>query len=145
MSHARSLRLLGIASVVVIACGLAMTLSLAAPMAPVLAFFADLAFLPLDGAPNVKEPATRLMTAISGGVLVGWGVTCRLALARLSEGDRAIGRRVLLPGVAAWFAVDGLGSVLAGAPFNVVLNLVFLAMFAVPALAGPREAAGRPA
>jgi hypothetical protein len=36
----------------------------------------------------------------------------------------------LFIGAAAWFVVDGAGSVLAGAPLNIVGNLAFLALIA---------------
>jgi hypothetical protein len=85
----------------------------------------DPIFWPVDGLPGAPElPTERLFAAVAGGLMVGWGVM----LVKL--GRRASVSRALLIGGAAWFVVDGAGSVLAGAPLNIVGNLAFLALIA---------------
>jgi hypothetical protein len=58
---------------------------------------------------------------------------------RVDERDPAGRTTVILPGFAVWFVVDGVGSVLAGAGFNLVLNTPFLLLFAVPILCERRH------
>lgn len=93
---------------------------------------ADLLIWPLDGAETLAAPETRLGFAISGGVLVGWGLMIwQLAgepLARAPETIRAVIRSSIL----IWFCVDSAGSVAAGAALNVLANLMFLVLFLVP-------------
>jgi hypothetical protein len=51
---------------------------------------------------------------------------------RLYPREPRLARTIILASVISWFVVDGIGSTLAGAPGNVVLNVVFLALFTVP-------------
>ena len=61
---------------------------------------------------------------------------------RIYAADHTAGKTIILPGIITWFVIDGIGSALAGAPFNAVVNVIFLAMFAVPILmAKPQGAA----
>ncbi len=93
---------------------------------------ADLLIWPLDQAQLLVASETRLAFAIGGGVMVGWGLMiwqlAGVPLERAPEATRAIIRTSLL----AWFTVDSLASVAAGAPLNVLGNVVFLALFLVP-------------
>ena len=103
-------------------------------MAAVPTFFGDLIFWPLDGAQRLTSEGARLLSAIGGGIMVGWGI---LLWALAGEGMRiapAFSKRVILLSIWTWFCVDSLGSVLAGAPFNLIGNLVFLGMFTIPFL-----------
>lgn len=74
----------------------------------------------------------RILSAISGGMLIGWGAMLyALASGPIAGGD-AVARRVFTLSVLAWFTFDSLGSLLAGWPGNVVLNLVFLELLLGP-------------
>ena len=120
------------------AAGVTMVTGLALALAAVPALnlpsrlLADLLIWPVDGVETLAASETRLGFAISGGVLVGWGLMIwQLAgdpLARAPEAVRAIIRTSML----AWFFVDSAGSVAAGAVLNVLANLVFLALFLLP-------------
>ncbi len=141
MTHQHSIATLKIASLIVIGFGLLMFTTLFTPTREALFLFQDLAFLPLDGGQGVLGEAAWLWTAISGGVLVGWGLLFWLVTTQLYVGDPSIGRRIILPSILAWFLVDGSGSVLVGAWFNVILNCGFLALFVLPIVLLERDAA----
>lgn len=95
-------------------------------------FLADLVFWPLDGAPRIDTPASRLLAAIAGGVLVGWGVTLWLVTAYVLPSDVSVASSIIRVGVLTWFVVDSLGSIAAGAPLNAALNISFLVLFLWP-------------
>lgn len=96
------------------------------------AFFGDLIFWPLDGVQTFTTEEAHLLGAIGGGIMVGWGLTL-WALAGEGMGlAPSFARRTILTSVWAWFVVDSLGSLLAGAPLNLIGNLLFLGLFTVP-------------
>jgi hypothetical protein len=102
-------------------------------------FFVDLAFWPVDGAPGISDPATRLLSAISGGVMAGWGLMLFLVTRKVFRRDSVLGRELILAGAGLWFVVDCLGSALAGAPMNILLNAGFLMFFVVPLARHPGQ------
>ena len=95
-------------------------------------FLTDLIFFPMDGAQTIGAPETRLIMAIGGGVMLGWGVTLWLLVTRLYPREPELARQIILTGVIAWFVVDSAGSILAGAPLNAAFNVLFLLIFLVP-------------
>ncbi len=105
-------------------------------------FLLDLVFWPVDGGEGLAVPGARLLAGIGGGILIGWGVMLWQITTRLMPRDPALARRLILTNVSIWFVADCAGSVAAGAPLNVLLNLVFLAAFVAPLLRlGSREVA----
>lgn len=103
---------------------------------------ADILIWPVDGAETGRLPEARLLYAIAGGVLTGWGwIIWRLAGEAMDRQPDLV-RAIIRTSILLWFAVDGTGSVLAGAPLNVLANGVFLALFLVPMWrSAPAEAA----
>ncbi len=95
-------------------------------------FFMDLAFWPLDGAQSLAAPETRLLCAVGGGMLVGWGALLYLVSDRLYATDPALVRKFVLISICSWFVVDSLGSLAAGAPMNAFFNIGFLLVFVLP-------------
>ncbi len=95
-----------------------------------------LEFLALVGAGQDGDMTTaqRLLSAISGGVLTGFGMMIWAITTRLVPRDPALARQLILTGILSWFIVDSTGSVIAGAAMNVVPNIGFLLLFAVPAV-----------
>lgn len=133
---------LKVAADIVIVFGLVTALGAWPPAAGLLDFFADLLFWPVDGAQGVDTQAARLLAAIGGGVMAGWGATIYLLADRLYLREPALVRGILLTGLLVWFAIDSTGSVISGARLNVLGNLALLAMFLVPLMAnGSRRAA----
>jgi hypothetical protein len=109
--------------------------------APVLAALADLMIWPFDGVQTMATDEARLLAAIGGGVLVGWGWMLWVLAGEGIDQAPALARRVILTSVGIWFVVDSAGSLAAGAPFNVVGNLVFLGLFVLPMRRAGRAAA----
>ena len=100
--------------------------------APPVEFLADLIFFPIDGAQSVIAPETRLMNAIGGGVMTGWGIMLWMLASRLYPREPALARQIIVTSIVAWFIVDSAGSVLSGAPLNALFNTSFLLIFCVP-------------
>lgn len=92
----------------------------------------DLMFLPFDGQQNVSGPEPRILCAILGGILVGFGVLLWLVVTKLLPREPVIARQMILTSMWSWFAVDCTASAVAGAPFNAVMNVPFLLLFVVP-------------
>ncbi|NJM83823.1 MAG: hypothetical protein HC844_16445 [Tabrizicola sp.] len=128
-SEQKGLRL---AAGITMAFGLTTALAAYPPTAGFTVMLTDLLVWPMDGAETGGSAEARLLYAIAGGVLVGWGwLIWQLAgdaIVRNPDGIRMLIRQ----SVMAWFAVDGIASLLAGAPLNLVGNLVFLALFLIP-------------
>jgi hypothetical protein len=86
----------------------------------------DLLAWPLDGAETYAEPTTRFLTAITGGFLLGWGVTVWFLATRLHPLAPEPVRRTILAGLLAWCALDSAGSIAAGHASNAGFNLIVL-------------------
>jgi len=95
-------------------------------------FFLDRILWPLDGADMETTAGMRLLSAIGGGVMFGWGVTLWYVAGPVLEADSGLAKRILTAGILSWFALDSVGSVIAGAPLNLLGNLLFLIAFMVP-------------
>lgn len=102
------------------------------PIAGINVLFIDLAVLPIDGAQNYAATETRLLAAIVGGLTAGVGAAIYLIARHVYAKDPDLGRKIILSFVLVWFVVDSLGSVLSGAPFNVVLNFSLLILMILP-------------
>lgn len=126
-------RWLSFMSLFVIGFGLLVALGAHTATAGLTAWLTDLIFFPLDGAETLVASEARLLAAISGGVMVGWGVTLWLVVTRLLPLNALLGRSMLLWGTLSWFIVDSVGSWAAGAPINVALNSVMMLGIVVPA------------
>lgn len=132
MTTAKPAILLKAASAVVVAFGGVIAMAAWPPAAGIAAFFADLLFWPLDGAQSLEQPAARLLSAISGGLLVGWGVMLWQIAARIWPRDRQLAASLIRSSLWAWFVIDSTASTIAGAPLNVIFNALFLAAFLLP-------------
>ena len=99
-----------------------------------MALLLDLVFYPIDGAQSMQDPALRLLSAICGGVMAGWGAAIWLVASDLVPRDPMLARRIILVSLCIWFVVDSTGSIISGGHWNVVGNLFFLLAFAIPAL-----------
>jgi hypothetical protein len=96
------------------------------------ALLLDLVYLPLDGAPSTGGSSARLLSAISGGVLVGWGLMMWLLATTLYAKEPDLCRKIILTSIIAWFVIDSSMSIAAGAILNAFFNIGFLLVFALP-------------
>ena len=94
--------------------------------------FTDLAFWPIDGKPAIASAETRLYAAIAGGVMIGLAAFTWMVADRVYARDPAAARAIILTSLTAWCISDSLGSIAAGAPMNVLLNLMIWAAFVWP-------------
>ena len=117
---------------VVIGFGLLTALAAWPPLNLPTLWLIDLMFLPFDGQQNLNAPETRVLSAILGGILVGFGVLQWLVVTKLFAREPALARQMMLTSMGVWFVVDCTASVIAGAPFNAVMNVPFLLLFVVP-------------
>lgn len=125
------------ASATVIAFGVAFMLSTIPALSAPMALLTDLIFWPLDGGQNLAAAPSRLLLAISGGVMAGWGLLLWLISTRLYPENPHLARMMILGSVGTWFIVDSLGSILAGAWLNALFNVVFLELFLIPLWRAP--------
>ncbi len=132
MDHDPTARVLKIASAVVIGFGFVGAAAALPALSGPMRLLTDIAFWPLDGAQSLAAPETRLFSAIGGGLTVGLGVAMWMLATRLYPREPDLARSMILASMGSWFVVDSIGSTLAGAPVNVLLNLGFLLAFVVP-------------
>jgi len=95
-------------------------------------FLADLIFFPIDGAQDLAAPETRLISAVGGVVMAGWGVLLWMLSTHLFPSDQALAAKLIIASIVTWFVIDSTGSIIAGAPLNAVFNVSFLLIFCVP-------------
>ena len=131
---------LQVASAVVIGFGFIIALSAHPALSGITRFMVDLAFWPLDGTQTINSPEMRLILAVSGGMMMGWGALLWLVATRLYPRDPALARTMILWSIGIWFIVDNIGSVAAGAPLNVLFNVPFLLVFVLPLMRSARHA-----
>lgn len=132
MSNLQSVTILKGGAIVLVLFGImAAAAAVPALSAPTLLLL-DLAFWPLDGAQSLAAPETRLLCAISGGMLVGWGALLFLVADQIASTDAPLVCKLVLTSIGSWFVVDSLGSIAAGAPVNALFNVGFLLLFFWP-------------
>ena len=117
------------AAALVAGVGLVIALAAWPPLAGPVVFAADLFIWPLDGMQTLTAPETRVFMGISGGLMVGWGVTLWQLAGHLMPTDPAAVRSVPVTGLSCWFAVDSLASFMAGVPVNALGNVGFVVLF----------------
>lgn len=141
MSPKTVLPALKAASAAVMGVGIVVALAAFPPTALVTNILSDLVFWPFDGRQAVDTPTARLLAAIGGGVMFGWGLLLWQIATQLMPKDPALGASLIRTSVLAWFVIDCTCSVLAGAYLNVVLNVGFLALFLLPLAQVKRDGA----
>jgi hypothetical protein len=105
----------------------------------------DLLSWPVDGATSWTHADTHFLSALTGGFLLGWGVTIwGLSGAAYDAAPEAI-RRVVLAGLVAWFALDSAGSVASGNASNAFINVLVLLLAVGPLWRPARRTTGAPA
>jgi hypothetical protein len=124
-----------------IAVGAAFTVAVLPPLHPLAVVFLQIAYWPMHGVSAELQVPAPLLVAISGGLVAGLGAMFWALGTHVAPLSGEIASRVARMVTWTWFTIDSAASVLAGAPFNVVLNLFFLGLMlwscrpAVPAAA----------
>lgn len=132
MPYPQNLKVLKAGCIILMVFGIMFAAAAAPALSYPAMFFVDLAIWPLDGTQSLAAPETRLLCAVGGGMLVGWGALLYLVSDQLIGREPALVRKFVLISICSWFVVDSLGSVAAGAPVNALFNIGFLLLFAVP-------------
>ena len=126
------------ASVLVVGFGLMISLAAYPATSGLTLFYTDLVFWPLDGAQSISMPEARILCAVLGGVMVGWGVLLWLISAKLYHREPDLARSMIYWSISIWFITDSIGSIVAGVPINAFLNIGFLVAFVLPLWRSPR-------
>lgn len=92
----------------------------------------DLLSWPVDGMTTYADADTRFLSALTGGFLLGWGVTVWCLSAWVYDLAPGAVRRTVLAGLCAWFCLDSAGSVASGNASNALFNVLVLALAAGP-------------
>lgn len=96
----------------------------------------DILSWPPDGATTYASPDTQFLSALTGGFLLGWGVTIWCLSSWVYDLAPEAVRRSVLAGVGAWFVLDSAGSLASGNASNAAFN-VLVALLAVGPLWRP--------
>lgn len=92
----------------------------------------DLLSWPLDGATTYASPDVRFLSALTGGFLLGWGVTVWLLATSVYDKAPEAVRRVVLFGLLSWFVLDSSGSIASGNASNALFNVLILLLAVGP-------------
>jgi hypothetical protein len=98
---------------------------------PVLHIFLQLAYWPFHDVPQDIGVPAQLLVAIGGGLTAGFGAMMWALGTHVAPRAPEAAARVTWIAAWTWFCTDSFGSVLVGAPFNVVLNVGILALMLV--------------
>lgn len=132
MTIDRSTKIMKFSAIVFIGFGLLSALAAWPPLAGPQQFLVQLIFTDFDGSVTIATQSERLLSAILGGIIAGLGVMLWQLVDKLYQDHPALIGRIIITSLLTWFVVDSTASVLAGAPFNFIGNLGFLALFLVP-------------
>jgi hypothetical protein len=92
----------------------------------------DILSWPLDGATTYASPDTRFLSALTGGFLLGWGVTLWCLSAWAYDLAPEPVRKAVLTGICSWFVLDSAGSIASGNESNALFNVAVLLIAAGP-------------
>jgi len=86
----------------------------------------DILSWPMDGAQTFAHSDTRFLSALTGGFLLGWGVTIWLLSKWVYDLAPEMVRRSVLYGLLSWFVLDSAGSIASGNASNAFFNILVL-------------------
>lgn len=95
-------------------------------------FTLDLLSFPIDGLQHYNEPTTRFLSVLTGGFLLGWGVTVWFLSSQVYDKAPEPVRKTVMAGLLSWFVLDSLGSVVSGNTSNAFFNIIVLIIAAGP-------------
>ena len=114
MQEQNTVGILKFGSALVVGFGVVIAMAAYPPTAGIAQFLLDLVIWPVDGVQAISGPEMRLLSAVSGGVMVGWGILLWLVATRLYPKDPGLARTLILVSIGTWFLVDSLASIVAG-------------------------------
>lgn len=117
-----------LSGIVLIVTGVLFALTAIPPLHGLAHIFLTVAYWPLHTVPSDVSVPTTLLLAISGGLTAGLGGMQWALGTYVAPLSAAVAVKVAKIATWTWFCTDSAGSILVGAPFNVVLNLSFLLM-----------------
>lgn len=91
-------------------------------------FTLDLLSWPIDSSVTYAASDTRFLSALTGGFLLGWGVTIWCLAAWVHDAAPEGVRRTVVTGLTAWFCLDSAGSIASGNAPNAAINALVLMM-----------------
>jgi len=86
----------------------------------------DILSWPVDGATTFASPDTRFLSALTGGFLLGWGVTIWCLSTWVYDAAPEGVRKTVVTGVVAWFCLDSAGSIASGNASNALFNVLVI-------------------
>jgi len=92
----------------------------------------DIISWPLDGLQTYASPDTRFLSALTGGFLLGWGMTIWFLSSWVYDLAPEAVRKTVLVGILCWFVLDCLGSITSGNSSNVFFNTLVLLLAVGP-------------
>jgi len=92
----------------------------------------DILSWPIDGMTTYESPDTRFLSALTGGFLLGWGVTIWFLSEYVYDLAPEPVRKAVLLGVLSWFFLDSAGSIASGNPSNAFFNILVLLLAVGP-------------
>ncbi len=134
MSIDTRIRWLKLASAITAAVGLLIAVAAVPALAAPAELLVALVVPGAEDAHPLGTPTARTLAAVSGGVLVGWGVVLWMIADSLFATNPKLVSRLVVMSVGTWFVVDSAMSVAAGAWPNALLNCSFLVLFLPPVL-----------
>ena len=91
----------------------------------------DILSWPLDGRESLTDGTAKLLSALLGGFLLGYGVTI-WQLSKAYDKAPDVIRKVVVTGLCSWFILDSAGSIAGGHWSNAVWNVPILLAFVGP-------------
>ena len=99
----------------------------------------DVLSWPIDGFPSYEAPEIWFLSALTGGFLIGWGVTVWCLSLWVYDAAPEGVRRSLLFGANSWFVFDSVGSITSGNWPNAIWNILVLLLIIGPMWRPARE------
>ncbi len=119
------------AGFVLIAVGVFFALAALPIFHPLVKVFLTIAYWPIHSVPPELSVPLPLLVAITGGLTAGLGGMLLALSIHVAGTAPEAAAKVTQFAAWTWFCTDSTASVLVGAPFNVVLNLSFLALMLI--------------
>lgn len=132
MTQAQHKSYLRITAIVIGSFGPVFFLGTMLPFSEPARFTLDLLSWPLDGAQDYNASTTRFLTALTGGFLLGWGVTIWCLQKWVYDLAPEPVRKTVVAGVLAWFILDSAGSIAGGNTSNALFNVAILLLAVGP-------------